>query len=153
PTCAINATVRLLPHRTYQGDSRTGTALRQVDGANLPALVASSSWTDNRADTDGPIRIAHLTLDGSSASNSATSVLVLRSWLTVVEDVVVSNAPADGIQLTSLSQNNTPLANTQVNGRISNSFVTNSRQFGVHIVDTQNSVTDWDLVDNWISNS
>jgi hypothetical protein len=38
-TCLLNATIVLLGDRTYEGDSRTGTILRQASGANLPALL------------------------------------------------------------------------------------------------------------------
>jgi len=151
--CLVNETVVLYGDRTYAGDSRTGTVIKQACGANLPALLASDSWKVDSSTTGLPVRIAHLTLDGNAPENTGTNVLVIRSWLTVIEDVVVQNAPGDGIQVTNLSRNGTALQNTQVNGRISNCFVTNSGANGVHVVDTGNSVTDWDLLDCWIASS
>jgi len=71
----------------------------------------------------------------------------------VIEDLQVENAPADGIQITSVSKNGVNLQNTQVNGRISNCFVTNSGGTGIHVVDPGNSVTDWDLLDSWVASS
>jgi hypothetical protein len=103
--CLLNATIVLLGDRTYEGDSRTGTILRQASGSNLPSLVASDNWNDDWTYTGDPIRIAQLTLDGNSSANSATNALVIRSWLTVIEDLQVENAPADGFQVTSLSKN------------------------------------------------
>src|SRR5581483_11426708 len=45
------------------------------------------------------------------------------------------------------------LTNTSVNGRISNVFVTDCSGTGIHVVDSGNSLTDWDLLDSWIANS
>ncbi len=152
-SCLINQTIVLLGDRSYLGDSRTGTVIRQANGSNLPAMLASDSWNADTTYTGGPIRIGDVTLDGNGRSNSGTNVLVIRSWLTVIEDLQVENAPADGIQITNLSKNGVALTTTQVNGRISNCLVTNSGGTGIHIVDTGNSVTDWDLLDSWVAYS
>jgi len=152
-TCLINETVVLLGDRSYRGDSRTGTVIQQAGGANLAAMLASDSWNSDSIGTGDPIHIAHLTLDGNKAANAGTSALVIRSWLTVIEDLQVESAPADGIQITNLSKNNVALQSSQVNGRISNCFVTGSGANGIHVLDTNNSVTDWDLLDSWIANS
>jgi len=152
-TCLLDATVILRGDRTYEGGSRTGTILRQASGANLPALLASDSWNEDWTYTGDPIRIAQLTLDGNGSLNSATNVLVIRSWLTDVEDIQVENAPADGIQITSLSKNGVGLEGSEVNGHISNVFVTNSGSVGIHVVDPGNSVTDWSLLDSWVAYS
>jgi parallel beta-helix repeat protein len=52
-------------HGACLGDSRTGTVLRQADGANLPALVASGTWQSNATVAGTPVRIADMTLDGN----------------------------------------------------------------------------------------
>jgi hypothetical protein len=152
-TCLINGVIVLLGDRSYIGDSRTGTIIQQANGANLPAMLASDTWAANTNYTGDPIRIADLTLNGNSSRNSGTNALVIRSWMTVIEDVLVENAPGDGIQITSQSQSGVALKTTEVNGRISNVFVTNSGGNGIHIVDTTNSVTDWDLLDSWVAYS
>jgi len=153
-TCLADLTIVLSGNRSYLGDSRTGTTVRQANGANLPALVASDSWDSNAAGTGGPIRIAHLSLDGNRAHNTGTNVLVIRSWLTVIEDVQVRSAPADGIRITNLSKDGkTRLTSTQVNGRISNCFITGSGANGIRVADVGNSLTDWDLLDTWIADS
>jgi len=151
--CLVNGTIVLLGDRTYVGDSRTGTTITQAKGSNLAALLASDSWNTDVTYTGGPIRIAHLTLDGNNVANTGTNVLVIRSWLTVIEDLVVQNAPGDGIQITNLSKNGVALTTSQVNGRISNCFVNNFNGNGIHVVDTGNSVTDWDLLDSWVAGS
>src|SRR5271157_1172466 len=65
--CLIDGTITLVGDRTYEGDSRTGTVIRQVGGANLSAMLASDSWTSDSTTTGEPIRIAHLTLDGNNS--------------------------------------------------------------------------------------
>ncbi|MFI7636255.1 hypothetical protein [Nonomuraea sp. NPDC049400] len=50
--CVINKTIVLRGDRTYRGDSRTGLTIRQADGANLPAMLASDTWA---ADETRPV--------------------------------------------------------------------------------------------------
>jgi hypothetical protein len=153
-TCVVNATIVLLGNRSYIGDSRTGTIIRQADGANLPALAASDSWESNAPATGRPMRIAHMTLDGNRARNTGTTNLMIRSWLTVIEDMHIRNAPADGIRLTNLAKDGkTGLTSTQVNGHIRNVFIDRSGANGIRVLDTGNSVTDWNLLDCWIAGS
>ncbi|OGV69855.1 MAG: hypothetical protein A3K19_29015 [Lentisphaerae bacterium RIFOXYB12_FULL_65_16] len=151
----INQTIRLLGRRAYRGESRTGTVLKQADGANLVALVASAGFLDNTDYTGTPVAVRHLTLDGNKANNAqaATAGLVLRSWLSVVEDLHITGMGGDGLRLTNRSANGTGLKNSQVNGRISDNFIENSGRHGVFVEDTGNSVTDWTLSDNWIASS
>lgn len=155
-TCLINATIVLLPDRTYEGDSRTGTVIQQTNGANLRAMLASQSWNSSATDADNPIRVAHLRLNGNKAANTGTAALVIRSWLTIVEDLYIENAPADGIVLTNLGKNNNTMARASggmVGGRISQCFITDSGGNGIRVVDTQNNVTDWDLIGNAVAAS
>jgi hypothetical protein len=153
--CLINETIRLLGNRSYRGEGRPGTVLRQADGANLVALVASGGFLDNTAWTGTPLAVRHLTLDGNRANNTRvpTAGLVLRSWLSVVEDLHIANMAGDGLLLTTLSADGTPIANSQVNGRIAASFIENSGRHGICVEDPGNSATDWTLCDNWIASS
>jgi hypothetical protein len=152
-TCIVNATIVLFGNRSYLGDSRSGTIIQQAPGANLAAMVASDSWVNNATTTGNPIRIAHMTLDASKATNTtaSTHAVVIRSWLSAIEDLVVENARGDGIRVSNPSANNTMLANTQVNGRIIHCYVTGFHGIGIHVVDSGNSVTDWDLLENQVS--
>jgi hypothetical protein len=152
-TCLINATILLDGDRSYLGDSRTGTVIEQASGANLAAMMASGSWGNNSAYTGDPITVAHMTLNGNKANNSGTSGLVVRSWLTTVDDLEVENVPVDGIQVTNLSSNGTSISNAQVNSRFSNLYILGSGADGFHVVDTSNYVTDSDLLDSWIADS
>jgi hypothetical protein len=62
-TCLVDRTIVLFGNRSYSGDSRTGTVIRQANGTNLAAVLASDSWNSNAAGTGGAISIAHMTVD------------------------------------------------------------------------------------------
>lgn len=153
-TCLIDGTVRLVGDRTLKGSSRTGAVIRQAPGANLDAMLASDSYLDDVPWTGDPVTVRSLTLMAERSTNpSAGDALVLRSWQSVVEDVSVRDANRHGIRVTNLSAGGVALTNTQVNGRIVGSHIDNSGGRGVHVEDTGNSVTDWQLLDNWIGDS
>ncbi|BCM89394.1 hypothetical protein IAD21_01240 [Abditibacteriota bacterium] len=153
-TALLNQTIKLRGERSYRGESRAGTVLRQADGANLVALLASDRFLDNSPTTGLPVSIAHLKLVGNHANNKIpTCGIILRSWLSVVDDVEVRSMGGDGLRVTSLSANGTKLTNHQVNGRISNCFITDSGHHGIFVEDPGNSCTDWMLSDNWIAQS
>lgn len=151
----LTAPLRLLSERSYRGESRSGTVLKQADGAHLPAVVASAGWLDDTAWTGTPVAIRHLTIDGNRANNPAaeTAGLVLRSWLSTVEDIHIRNCSSDGLRLTSRSLNGKGMQTTQVNGRIAACFIERSGRHGINIEDPQNAVTDWIVCDNWIAGS
>jgi hypothetical protein len=150
----LNAPIKLLGDRTYSGYSRSGTVLKQANGANLSALFASDSYLNNYTYTGTPVAIRHLTLDGNKAQNTAaTDGIILRSWLSVIEDIHIMNMSENGIRATNLSTNGTAITNTEVNGRIADNFIENSNGHGVYIQDTENALTDWYLSDNWIAGS
>jgi len=158
-TCLINATIVLYGDRAYEGDSRTGTVIRQADRSNLAVMLASDSWASANlydqypTSTGAPVRISRLTIDGNKTTNSGTTALVIRSWQTVIEDLQIENAPVDGIQITNLNQKGVALTTSQVNGRISDIFITGSGANGIHVIDTGNACTDWDILDSWIGYS
>lgn len=154
--CLIVETIKLLGDRAYRGGSRTGTVLRQADGANLEAMLASDSYLDNVPRTGSPISVRQLTLDGNKASNStATTAIILRSWQSVVEDVQIMNMGGHGIMLSNPSADGTPMTeSTSVNGQIRGNFITGCDGHGVYVNETGgNSMTDWNLTDNWIASS
>lgn len=153
--CMINETVKLIQNRSYRGQHRSGTILKQADNANLVAIAASAGFLDNNPYTDGPVSITKLRFEGNKENNpdAMTAGLILRSWLTIAEDLHIRNMPGDGFRLTNLSNDSTGLQSTQVNGRIVNNFITGSGGHGILIEDSQNAVTDWILSDNWIASS
>ncbi|MBC7288673.1 MAG: right-handed parallel beta-helix repeat-containing protein [Armatimonadetes bacterium] len=151
----ITRPIRLLGNRTYRGESRTGTILKQAAGANLPVIMASSTYLDNQPWTGTPIAVRHLTIDGNYAENTAsrTAGLALRSWLSVVEDVQITRMGGDGLLITNPSADGTTLKTTQVNGRVANCFIQGCRGHSINVHDPGNAVTDWTLVDCWIADS
>ncbi|MBB6729803.1 right-handed parallel beta-helix repeat-containing protein [Cohnella sp. CBP 2801] len=154
-TCLINQVIKLKPDRSYRGESRTGTVLKQANNANLVGILVSEGFVNNTTQTDTPVSVRQLTIDGNKANNTtaATSGIILRSWESVVKDVYVTGMKGNGIRVTNQSANGTEITNTQVNGQIVGNFIEDSGQYGVFIEDSGNSVTDWQLTDNWIAES
>jgi len=149
--CQVSSTIVLLGDRSYLGDSRTGTVLAATS-SKLAAVMASDSWANDTPWTGGPVRVAHLTIQGTGKSGSMAGVLI-RSWQSVLEDLQVLDMPGDGIRITNLSRNGVALSTTQVNGHIDDVFVSNSGGDGIRVQDSGNSITDWSLLDSWVANS
>ena len=152
--CLVHETICLRGDCAYVGDSRSGTSIKQADGAHLAAVLASDTWCENRAWTGAPLRISSLTVDANRANNNGTVGIMIRSWQTVIEDTHVKGAASDGLRVTNLARDGaTGLQTSQVNGRISNVFVEDSGGSGIRVLDTQNACTDWSLLDSWIASS
>ncbi len=152
--CLLTAPITLLGNRSYMGGSRTGTILQQANSANLPYLLASDSYVSNSSTTGLPFTIHQLTIDCNSSHNTAaTNGLVIHSWQTQADNLLVENCRGSGILVTNTTPNGTTLTNTQVNGVISNDFIDNSGKYGVYVQDSGNTVTDWHLADNYIASS
>lgn len=151
--CLIAETITLLGNRSYRGESRTGTVLRQAANASLQAMLASDSYLDNVPYTGSPISIRQMTLDGNDGAG--TTGIILRSWQSVVEDVQIRNMGAHGIMLSNASANGTLMTeSTSVNGQIVGNFITDSGGHGIFVNEPDgNSMTDWNLTDNWIADS
>ncbi|MFC7383729.1 right-handed parallel beta-helix repeat-containing protein [Sphaerisporangium rhizosphaerae] len=148
--CLINATITLLDRRTYRGDGKAGTVIKQADGANLPAMLASESWVNDAEYSSDTVRVERLTLDGNRDNNTGTVGLMLRSWNARIYDVDVYGAPSDGIRISNPSKNGTLLQNTMVNSIISDADIEGSGGAGLRVVDPGNSVTDWTFQRSWI---
>jgi Right handed beta helix region len=148
--CLINAIISLADDRTYRGDG-TGTVLKQANGANLKAMLASQPWVNNNSWVGGGVRIERLTLDGNSANNTGTTPLVLQTWDSRVYDIRVYNAPADGILLTTTTSNGTPITNTAVNNILSDLYIESTGGAGIHGNDPNNFLTDNVIERSWIT--
>ena len=148
--CLINQTIKLLGDRSYRGTSRSGTVLKQANGANLIALLATDTFLENRAWTGTPVSIRQMTLDGNRNMNQQgqTDGLILRSWSSVVEDLYVTDMSHDGIKVAYKSANGTDLTTSQVNGMISGNFINNSGRYAVYV---EQGITDWYLMNNEIA--
>ncbi|MCO1659123.1 right-handed parallel beta-helix repeat-containing protein [Pseudonocardia humida] len=151
-TCLVNKTIKLVGGRTYRGGSRTGTVIKQADGANLDAIFASDGYLDNTTTTGLPFALRTLTVDGNPENNpTAKDSIVIRSWQTQVEDIEINGSRRHGVRVTSLSQNGTRITNTQVNGRIASTQINDSGGSGLYVEDPGNSVTDWQFADNYVA--
>ncbi|MER5643713.1 right-handed parallel beta-helix repeat-containing protein [Streptosporangium sp. NPDC002524] len=151
--CTIVSTVILRGNRAYRGDSPS-TLLREGNGSNLAAVLASDSWINNDAFAGEPISLRGLTIDANAANNpTGGDAVVIRSWRSTVEGLNIRNARAHGLRVTNTSRNGTTLTNTMVNGSIRGLFVENSGQHGIYVQDTGNSVTDWNLTESWVAAS
>ncbi|WP_214409903.1 right-handed parallel beta-helix repeat-containing protein [Sphaerisporangium fuscum] len=148
--CLINATITLLDRRTYRGDGKEGTVIKQADGANLPAMLASESWVSDRELSSDTVRIERIMLDGNRDHNTGTVGLMLRSWNTRVYDVDIFGTPSDGIRVSNPSKNGTLLQNTMVNSIISDVDIEGAGGAGLRVVDPGNSVTDWTFQRSWV---
>lgn len=150
--CLITKTIKLVGDRAYRGESRTGTVIKQADGANLDAIFASDSYLDNSTTTGLSISLRAMSIEANKANNpTAHDAVVLRSWQTVLEDVQISEATRHAIRVTSLSANGTEITNTQVNGRIIGNQINDSGGSGLFVEDPGNHVTDWQFKDNYVA--
>ncbi|MEV4061912.1 hypothetical protein [Nonomuraea dietziae] len=148
--CLINATISLPGRRTFRGDSKAGTVIKQADGANLPALLASEGWVKNFDTSDDTLRVERLTIDGNRDANTGTVALMLRSWNARIYDIDVYGAPSDGIRISNPSKDGVMLRNTMVNSVISDVYIAGAVEAGLRVVDPGNSVTDWTFQRSWI---
>lgn len=139
------------------GATRSGTTITQAAGAKLEAVLASDAYSEDDLTCGSPLRIAHLGINGNRKlcdPEATTHGLVLHSWLSVVEDVEVSQCPGDGIRVTDVGEDNsTVITNSQVNSRLSGLFVTDNGGDGIRIEDVKGSVTDSLILNSWIANS
>lgn len=86
---------------------------------------------------------------GSPEGCNTTNGLVVQAWLSTIEDVHVTNAAANGILIAAQPN----MRSSQVNGRVAGCLVENSGASGIRVLDPGNAVTDWSLLDNWVSTS
>ncbi|GAA2789223.1 right-handed parallel beta-helix repeat-containing protein [Nonomuraea dietziae] len=129
---------------------RRGTVIKQADGANLPALLASEGWVKNFDTSDDTLRVERLTIDGNRDANTGTVALMLRSWNARIYDIDVYGAPSDGIRISNPSKDGVMLRNTMVNSVISDVYIAGAVEAGLRVVDPGNSVTDWTFQRSWI---
>jgi parallel beta-helix repeat protein len=148
-TCLLNRGITLLPNRTYTGDSRTGTVLRQ--NASMPYVLASAAYVDNSATTGSPLTIQQLSI--ACNGRGSTDGIIIMNWQADVQEVDVSSCGGAGIVDTSQTPNGATIGNTSVNSRFADNFISGSGGNGFEVIDHNNSVTDGYLLDNRIADS
>lgn len=151
--CQADATITVPDSITFEGDG-DGTIIKMANGANLKALVASSTWSSNFTSTNTGQTIRRFVLDGNVANNASVAsggaVLVLRAYNSRFTDLDVENGDRDGILISNASSNGTALTGTSVNSVIERVNVHDMTEVGVHVVDGGNAMTDWAFSDSWV---
>lgn len=148
-TCFLTRGITLLANRTYTGDGRTITVLRQ--GAEMRYVMASAAFVNNDSTTGSPLTIQQLTV--ACSDRGQTDGIVILNWQADVHDVNVSNCGASGIVDTSQTADGRTITNTSVNSRFVDNSISGSGASGFQVIDSGNAVTDGYLVDNQISSS
>jgi hypothetical protein len=148
-TCLLAHGITLLANRSYTGDGRTGTVLRQ--GAAMRYVLAAAAFVHNNSTTGAPLSIERLTV--ACSGQGQTDGIVVLNWQADVRQVDVSNCGGSGIIDTSQTADGTSITNTSVNSRFSDNFISGSGAHGFQVIDNRNAVTDGYLVNNQIASS
>jgi Right handed beta helix region len=148
-TCLLTRPVTLPGYRTYSGGATTGTVLRQ-DGP-MRYVLGSAAYQGNSATTGNPLAIRDLTVacDGSGTTDG----IIVMNWQVDIEHVDVSDCGGSGIVDTSAAADGRSIANTSVNSRFDNNFISHSGAYGFEVADTRTAVTDGYLESNQIGSS
>lgn len=141
----VRATVRLAPGRRYvssgPGVGAQGGTIRQANGANLEAVVASQGWVDNATVADAPIDVQFLNVDGNKANNpgATTAGLVLMSATSSIDRCYVTSTPGDGIVVADTNRAGTLVSNKVLENRISRTTVYAPGARGILVLDTNSA--------------
>ncbi|HUN27537.1 MAG TPA: right-handed parallel beta-helix repeat-containing protein, partial [Steroidobacteraceae bacterium] len=148
-TCLLTSGITLLPDRTYDGGSASGTVLQQ-DGS-MSYVLASAGYVDDYTTTADPMTVRDLTV--SCNDSGTTDGIIVLNWLADVEHDYVEDCGGSGIVDTNTNAAGIAITGTSVNSRFDNNMITQSGQNGFEVIDSGNSVTDGYLVDNQIASS
>jgi hypothetical protein len=146
-TYLVSATIQLNASSAYvgaDGGQQMFTIIKQKNGSNLAAVVASKEWVNNFTSSSGttgsPLRIEHLQIDANSANNTGTAgvgALTLTNFGVYVNDVQVTNAAQTAIMLTDTgADGTTTISNTANENRILNCKVKIAGEYGIWVKQT-----------------
>lgn len=143
-TYRITSTLSLPGGRKYMGTHREHCVIKQGDGANLNAVVASEAWLDTggTAYADSPTYINSITIDGNrtnQASGDGYGIALLAFW-SLLDDVLVTNARGDGYHITSARNDDTEIPGTAVEVMLNRCDARNIGGHGIHVYDPSDSV-------------
>jgi Right handed beta helix region len=147
--CLLTAGINLPGDRTYAGENRTGTVLKQ--DANMRFVLASQAYVDNSSTTGNPMTIDNLTVECNHYDG--TDGIIVLGWQADVSEVDVNGCAGSGIVDTNTTANGDAIANTSVNSRFDNNFISNSGLYGFEVYDNRDSVTDGFFDDNQVASS
>lgn len=135
----------LLPNRTYVGSIGyfNGDLIKQLAGANLPAVVCSSDWYNNTPAAGFPIRMYNISVNGNSANNVNSHGIAHSNFNSIFEGCSATFTPAAGILTSANTRNGSLISNGLVQTRIRDCVVTNNGTNGISIADSSHGkVTD-----------
>ena len=134
-----------LPNRTYMGSIGffNGDLIKQLNGANLPAVVCSSDWYNNSSSAGFPIRMYDISVNGNSANNTTSHGIALTNFNCILERCAAVNAPAAGILIAANTRNGSLISNGLVQNRINRCVISAPGTYGISIQDSSHGkVTD-----------
>jgi Right handed beta helix region len=147
--CLLTKGIELPGNRTYEGESKSGTVLKQ-DSA-MGYVLASQAYVEGSSTTGPPLAISNLSVECNRSGK--TDGIIIMNWQVDVSRVDVNNCGGSGILDTNTAANGKAISGTSVNSRFNNNFISNSGKFGFAEYDSGDSVTDGFLVDNQIASS
>lgn len=131
----------LAPGRSYLGTGRS--LLKQLAGANLPALGASHEWIANTTNTIGdPIRVSGLIFDADKLNNAGTTGLIIQSANSVVDHCTIRYCDGDGVMFTSLTRNGSVVNWSLVENWCDHLLIYSPGRYGIYFHDTAGKLTD-----------
>jgi hypothetical protein len=142
----------VIPNRPWRLEGFGATLKKRDDGENY-ALVVTENHVQNVASAGQPIEIHALRLDGGRVGNECVGIL-FQTWNSRLFNLGVVNMSGDGVRMSGITHDGTPLKSTLVNNWIEGVDIRGSGGHGVHIHDVAgNKCTDWYLAGGWISGS
>lgn len=150
-TYIVSDTINLKKSRRYIGSNRELTVIKQKDGANLDAVLASETWlSSSSTSSDNPIYIENLGINGNKANQSGGLGygIILISFWNSLRDLTISNTYSDGIRLTSARKDGTEISTSSVESHLYRIDVRNPGGYGIRVHDPSASVQT--VTDGWI---
>lgn len=157
-TYLVSNTISLRKSRFYVGAHREMTTIKQANGTNLDAVVASETWLSTTSTTaDNPIFISHLGINGnrSNQTGGMGHCLALITFWTNIEHLELVGAYGDGLHLSSARRDGTEITGSSVENHISHIDVRSVNGYGIRAYDptpTAQTVTDGWIIDCIIQN-
>ena len=131
--------------------SSTGCTIQQKTGANLDAVIASSSWlTSGSTYINSPIHLEHIAIDGNATNQTGGqgNGVALCSYQNHINDVEIHNTLGHGLLISDANRSGVIFTNTQEETHI-NRLVT--RQTGKHGVYVQHYASGQKSTDGFLN--
>lgn len=154
-TYSVGSTIRLEQGRRYVGGNAFGSIIQQAPGANLSAVVASAGYVKAAKALDDGVTIEDLMIQGASDRNTRGHCLVLMTWRSFVNNVMIAGAPESGIVLSDVNGAGRLPQGSAIENRIENCSVEFCKQYGIWVMDHNFSgkVTDGYLLNNVVESN